>query len=71
MKKQQLFEELKKNPKNVRFRKLCKAAEVFGVTFRGGRGSHRIYVREGVEELMNFENAKGKETLSGKTAYKL
>ena len=60
MKKQQLFEELKKNPKNVRFEKLCKAAEVFGFTFRGGRGSHRIYVREGVEELLNFQNVMGK-----------
>ncbi|MBU7048473.1 MAG: type II toxin-antitoxin system HicA family toxin [Theionarchaea archaeon] len=60
MNKQQLFEELKKNPKNVRFEKLCKAAEVFGFTFRGGSGSHRIYVREGVEELLNFQNVKGK-----------
>lgn len=59
MKKQQLFEELK-NPNNVRFEKLCKVAEVFGFTFRGGRGSHRIYVREGVEELMNFQNVNGK-----------
>jgi predicted RNA binding protein YcfA (HicA-like mRNA interferase family) len=49
----------------------AKAAEVFGFTFRGGKGSHRIYVREGVEELMNFQNVKGKETLSGETTYKL
>jgi hypothetical protein len=70
MNKYRLFEELKKNPKNVRFEKLCKAAEVFGFSVRGGRGSHRIYVREGVEELLNFQNVKGKAKPSGETTYK-
>jgi len=60
MKKHRLFEELKKNPKNVRFERLCKIAEAFGFRFRGGKGSHRIYVREGVEELLNFQNVGGK-----------
>jgi hypothetical protein len=60
MSKRHLLEELKGNPKNVRFEKLCKAAEVFGFTFRGGKGSHRIYVRKGVEELLNFQNVKGR-----------
>ncbi len=60
MNKRRLFEELKKDPKNVRFEKLCKTAEVFGFVFRGGKGSHRIYVHEGVEELLNFQYVKGK-----------
>ncbi len=60
MNKRRLLEELKRNPKNVRFEKLCNAAEGFGFKFRGGKGSHRIYVREGVEELLNFQNIKGK-----------
>lgn len=64
MKKHRLFEELKKNPKNVRFERLCKIAEAFGFRFRGGKGSHRIYVRKGVEELLNFQN------VGGKAAYK-
>jgi hypothetical protein len=60
MDKRQLSEELKRNPKNVRFRKLCKIAEAFDFKFRGGKGSHRIYVREGVEEMLNFQNVGGK-----------
>jgi len=58
--KRQLFEELKKNPKNVRFEKLCRIVEVFGFRFRGGRGSHRIYVLDGINEMLNFQNVGGK-----------
>ncbi len=60
MKKRRLFEELKKNPKNVRFEKLCKIAEAFGFRFRGGKGSHRIYVQEDIREMLNFQNVGGK-----------
>ena len=28
--------------------------------FRGCKGSHRVYVREGVKEILNFQNVKGK-----------
>jgi len=59
MKKKEIYEELKRNPKNVRFESLCKAAELFGFKFRGGKGSHRIYVKQGVKELLNFQNVKG------------
>ena len=37
MDKRQLIEELKRNPKNVRVRKLCKIAEAFDFRFRGGK----------------------------------
>lgn len=60
MKKGRLFEDLKKNPKNVRFEKLCKIVEAFGFKFRGGKGSHRIYVQEGIGEMLNFQNVGGK-----------
>jgi predicted RNA binding protein YcfA (HicA-like mRNA interferase family) len=60
MKKSRLFEELKKNPRNIRFERLCNIAEAFGFSFRGGRGSHRIYVRDDVYELLNFQNVGGK-----------
>jgi len=39
---------------------LCNAAELFGFRFRGGSGSHRIYVKDGVREMLNFQNVKGK-----------
>ena len=60
MKKREIYERLKNNPKNVRFEELCRAAELFGFKFRGGKGSHRVYVREGVREILNFQNVKGK-----------
>jgi ABC-type sulfate transport system substrate-binding protein len=60
MKKRRLFEELKKSQKNVRFEKLCKIVEAFGFKFRGGKGSHRIYVQEEVGEMLNFQNVGGK-----------
>ena len=60
MNKQNLLDELKRKSKSMRFDRLCKIAETFGFRFRGGKGSHRIYVREGVRELLNFQNVYGK-----------
>lgn len=39
---------------------MCNIAEAFGFRFRGGKGSHRIYVRKGITELLNFQNVNGK-----------
>jgi len=60
MDKIRLFNELKENPKNVRFGKMCNIAAVFGFKYKGGKGSHRIYMKEGVEEMLNFQNVGGK-----------
>lgn len=60
MKREEIYQEFERNPGNVRFEGLCAAAKVFGFKFRGGKGSHRIYKREGVKELLNFQNVKGK-----------
>jgi len=60
MSKKEIYEKLKKNPKNVRFEELCRAAELFGFEFRGGKGSHRIFVKEGIREMLNFQEVKGK-----------
>ena len=60
MKKGRLFEELKKSPKNVCFEKLCKIVEAFGFRFKGGKGSHHIYVQDEVGEMLNFQNVGGK-----------
>jgi predicted RNA binding protein YcfA (HicA-like mRNA interferase family) len=38
---------------------LCRAAELFGFRFRGGKGSHRIYVKDGVREMLNLQSVKG------------
>lgn len=58
--KPKLLEMLKKNPKNIRFNKLCNIVEEFGFKFRGGRGSHRVYVKKGIKEILNFQNVHGK-----------
>jgi hypothetical protein len=60
MKKKELYEKFKRNPKNVRFETLCQAVELFGFKFKGGKGSHKIFVKEGVKELLNFQNVGGK-----------
>ncbi|MCD4809386.1 MAG: type II toxin-antitoxin system HicA family toxin [Methanosarcinales archaeon] len=60
MHKQKLLEDLKNNPKNIRFEKLCRIAEAFGFQFKGGKGSHRIYLRKDINEMLNFQNVSGK-----------
>lgn len=60
MDRKEIYKKLKRNPKNVRFDKICKVAEMFGFKFRGGKGSHKIYVKDGVREMLNFQNIKGK-----------
>ncbi|MBI4063637.1 MAG: type II toxin-antitoxin system HicA family toxin [Elusimicrobia bacterium] len=53
-----LYEKIKNNPQNVRFRDLCRIVEAFGFRYRGGRGSHRVYAKEGVVEILNFQEVK-------------
>ena len=60
MHKHKLLEDLKSNPKNIRFEKLCRIAEAFGFQFKGGKGSHRIYLRKDINEMLNFQNVSGK-----------
>jgi hypothetical protein len=60
MDKRKLLDELKANPKNIRIERLYKIAEAFGFNFRGGRGSHRIYFREGIKEILNFQDVEGR-----------
>ena len=55
-----MLAELKKNPKNIRFGGLCTIVESFGFRLRGIKGSHRVYAKEGVAELLNFENVRSK-----------
>ena len=51
MRKRSIYDNLIHNPKNIRFEGLCHAAEKFGFVCRGGKGSHRIYVMEGIAEI--------------------
>jgi hypothetical protein len=58
-KDRKLIELITRNPLNVRFDEICKLAQDFGFVLKGGRGSHRIYTRRGVAEMLNFQNVNG------------
>jgi len=60
MNRREAYEHLKHNPKNVRFEGLCRSAEAFGFHRKGGKGSHTVYVRDGIPDILNFQNAQGK-----------
>ena len=60
MDKEKIYRKLKEKPTNVRFGELCKTAKLLGFKFKGGKGSHKIFARQGIEELLNFQNVKGK-----------
>jgi hypothetical protein len=59
MDKHKLLEELKANPKKIRFARVCTIAEAFGFETRKSSGSHRVYYRDGVREILNFQNDAG------------
>jgi len=54
MDKRELLEELKANPKKIRFARICKIAEAFGFQTRKGPGSHKIYYRDGIREILKL-----------------
>ena len=58
-KDEKLFSRIQGNPRNVRFSDVCRLAELFGFRCRGGKGSHRIYTRPDVTELVDFQNVTG------------
>ncbi len=60
MSKLELLEELKANPKKIRFTRMCQIAEAFGFQTRKGTGSHRVYYRDGVREILNFQDEYGR-----------
>ena len=59
MHKQELLDELKANPKKIRFARLCRIAEALGFQTRKGTGSHRVYFRDGVQEILNIQDEDG------------
>ncbi|NCO83731.1 MAG: hypothetical protein COZ31_11655 [Nitrospirae bacterium CG_4_10_14_3_um_filter_44_29] len=56
---EKLFDRIKNNLQNVRFDEICKMAEAFGFKYKGGKGSHRVYSKKGVIEILNFQNVHG------------
>lgn len=61
MKPRKLFERVSGGAlDNVGFDDFVQLVEAFGFVERGSRGSHRFFVRPGVDELLNLQPMKGK-----------
>lgn len=60
--RQKLVEKIKNNPAGVRFQEICRLAEQLGFSKRGGKGSHIVYEKDGVEEILTFQDRKGMAT---------
>ena len=60
MKRKEIYEKLLRNPKNIRFGFLCRAAERFGFTLKASRGSHHVFTRDGIPEILNLQDVNGK-----------
>ncbi|MEW6719835.1 MAG: type II toxin-antitoxin system HicA family toxin, partial [Thermodesulfobacteriota bacterium] len=54
-----LVDKARNNPAGIRFGELCLMAEHLGFVKRGGKGSHVVYVKEGVEEILTFQDRHG------------
>jgi hypothetical protein len=59
MDKRKIYEKLKQSPVNIRFAEIEKYTFEFGFIYKGGQGSHRIFIRQGIKEMLNFQNVKG------------
>ncbi len=56
--KEKIYRQLKENPKNVRFEDFCKALRVFGFNYRDGKGSHRVFTRKEMREILTIQHVK-------------
>jgi hypothetical protein len=57
---EKLLERIRQNVLDVRFADLCRLARLHGFRERGRKGSHRVYVKDGVAEMLNFQEVKGR-----------
>jgi len=47
------------NPKGARFEDACKLAILYGFEEKGGKGSHGVFAKKGVKEIINLQNVGG------------
>jgi hypothetical protein len=48
------------SPANLRFKEICDLALAFGFQLSRVSGSHHIFVRQSIPELLNLQNVGGK-----------
>lgn len=49
-----LIEKSRMNPAGIRFREICLPAKHLGFSRRGGKGSHVVYEKEGIVEILRY-----------------
>jgi hypothetical protein len=56
---EKLLAKVKNSPQNIRFDEICGLAESFGFEYKGGRGSHKVYSKKGLTDILTFQNVGG------------
>ena len=59
MNKRKLLEKLENNQKNVRYGDFVSLIQAFGFKRTRGEGSHEIFRRTGITDIVNIQNNKG------------
>ena len=52
--------ELKSSIDNISFKDICNTVKLFGFQQRAGKGSHVIFSRKDIYQMLNFQDVKGK-----------
>ena len=60
MKAKKLLQKALHSPANLRFEEACMLARAFGFHLSRVNGSHHIFARQGVAELVNLQEVGGK-----------
>jgi len=60
MKRRKLLQKIIDGSKNIRFAEVVNLVEGFGFKLSRTDGSHHIFVRPDIPELVNIQNVKGK-----------
>jgi predicted RNA binding protein YcfA (HicA-like mRNA interferase family) len=60
MKKDKIFQKLLSGSKNISFEELILIILSFGFIEVRSKGSHHIFKKAGIDELVNFQNVDGK-----------
>ena len=60
MKARKLLQKALSSPGNLRFEEACSLARAFGFQLSRVKGSHHIFARQGVPELVNLQEVGGK-----------
>ncbi len=60
MRNRKLLEKALRNPQGLRFEEVKKLAQAFGFRMDRVSGSHHIFIKTGIPNLVNLQNCGGK-----------